>query len=176
MSEIKTIGELARAFREKGLLNEKSILFGLNANTHRVCYGLQYHYRGLRSLMPGGVYKCNGIEIVPTYCSISELYIELNHGAISANAVNGHTVSRSVNASCNTDFKVRISAVDESGVLPLGSGLQSQLKVNGADLGEGYVDTVGPAGKRFTLSSTLSGYTSGTGNFQGSKVIILSMP
>lgn len=176
MNDVRTIGELARLFREKGLLNEKSRFTPLNSTTQRICYQLGYRKSSFSYIMPGGALNCNGVEILPTYCSISELYIELDHGAISADSVNGHTVSKPLRASCNTNFKVRIGAEDGDGVLPLGSGLQSRLKINGADLGAGYIDTVGPGGKSFTLSSTLSGYTGGTGTFQGSKVIMLSLP
>ncbi|HFZ1794095.1 TPA: hypothetical protein ACIJX4_003360 [Serratia marcescens] len=173
MSTVRTLGDLARVSREKGVVFTKYIPM---AEGYRYCFDFIYIWRGLRKLMPGGVNACTKAEIVPTYCSISEPYIELNHGAISANAINGHTVSRSFNVSCNTSYKVLVIAQDLKSVLSLGGGLQSQLKVNDTDLGEGYVTSVGPGGKSLTLTSTLSGYTSGTGNFHGSKVIMLSLP
>ncbi|MEL5308182.1 hypothetical protein [Serratia nevei] len=173
MSTARTLGDLARVSREKGVVFTGRIPM---AEGERYCFSLTSVWRGKWNPMPGGVNACSRAEIVPTYCSISEPYIELNHGAINANAINGHTISRSFNVSCNTNYKVLVIAQDLKSVLSLGGGLQSQLKVNDTDLGEGYVTSVGPGGKSLTLTSTLSGYTSGTGNFQGAKVIMLSLP
>ncbi|WP_438811713.1 MrpH family fimbial adhesin [Serratia marcescens] len=114
--------------------------------------------------------------MIPTYCSIVEFYIELDHGSVSSNAINGQTVSSTFRATCNQNFELSIIAKDEKGEVPLGGGLISHLTINGDDLGLEHTEVVGPEGKTFVISSTLSGSVSGTGEFQGSKVIILSTP
>ncbi|MBL0877038.1 MrpH family fimbial adhesin [Serratia ureilytica] len=176
-----TMGELAKVFREQGYLGK-----GVWSQTayypfKDYCYYLGYYVPGGPSTMtmtavPGGVSDCPTTEIIPTYCSIEEPYIELNHGSLSGNSVNGNTVSKQIHVTCSNDFNLKIRSKDSQGYLSLGGGLKSQLKVNGADLGLGYSEVVGPSGKTFTLSSTLSGYTSGTGVFQGSSVIVLGLP
>ncbi|EOY5052102.1 PapG chaperone-binding domain-containing protein [Serratia marcescens] len=177
MGNPRKVGELARLFREKGYLNREFMLrYVRMPEGATYCITFRASSDGVSRPIPGGIRECTKAEIIPTYCSISELSIELDHGAIGANSVNGNTVSRPFRVSCSNDFKLRIMSEDSSGVLSLGGGLQSQLKVNGVDLDSGFVDTVGSGGKTFTLTSTLSGYSSGTGVFQGSKVMILSLP
>ncbi|HFF9486346.1 hypothetical protein [Serratia marcescens] len=180
VSGMRTMGEVAKVFREQGHLNKgiwsKTVFRGIN-----YCYYLGYYISTGPSTMsmirvPGGVSDCPITEIIPTYCSIAEPYIELDHGSLSGGSVNGNTVSKQIHVTCNNDFNLAIRSKDSQGNLSLGRGLNSQLKVNGTDLGIGHSEVVGPSGKAFTLSSTLNGYTSGTGVFQGSSVIILGLP
>ena len=175
-SDLRTMGELAALFARKGYLNQERIA-GAQLMGRRNCFSLGYmHPAGYLVHVPGAAMDCTFPEITPTYCSIAEPYIELAHGSVSSEGVNGHTVSHSFRVACNNDFKVLIVAQDRKGDLPLGGGITSQLKVNGADLGAGHAEVVGPAGKSFMLSSTLSGSPSGAGEFQGSKVIMLALP
>ncbi|EMH4218114.1 MrpH family fimbial adhesin [Serratia marcescens] len=174
-SDLRTMGELAALFARKGYLNQERTK-GAQFMGRRNCFALgRYAPTGLGPL-PGGAVDCALPEITPTYCTIKEPYIELDHGSVTSDGVNGHTASNSFSVACNNDFKVLIVAQGGKGDLPLGGGITSQLKVNGDDLGTGHAQVVGPAWKTFTLSSTLSGSPSGAGEFQGSKVIILSLP
>ncbi len=175
-SDLKTMGELADLFARKGYLNQ--VLKSYNTSAlEQNCYALGYIQNiGQAAPIDGGALNCTMAEIIPTYCSIEEPYIELKHGSVTSKGVNGHTVSSSFRAVCNKDFKLLIVAQDGKGDLQLGGGITSHLKVNGDDLGIGHKAVVGPAGKTFTLSSTLSGSPSGVGEFQGSKVIMLSIP
>lgn len=176
VSDLRTMGELAAVFARKGYLNQERSGGGQFMG-RKNCFALAWQYAtGVIGPIPGGAVDCALPEITPTYCSIREPYIELDHGSVTSEGVNGHTVSHSFSAACNNDFKVLIVAQDGKGDLPLGGGITSHLKVNGADLGAGHVAVVGPAGKSFTLSSTLSGSPSGAGEFQGSKVIMLALP
>ncbi|EMH4079074.1 PapG chaperone-binding domain-containing protein [Serratia ureilytica] len=95
---------------------------------------------------------------------------------ISANGVNGHTASAQIHASCNQDYSVVIWTFDKKGTVPLGNGLNSTLKINGVDLGNGYSEMLGAMEKTLTLTSTLSGYKAGVGTFQGSTVVIVDFP
>ncbi|HEJ1075205.1 MULTISPECIES: MrpH family fimbial adhesin [Serratia] len=175
VSDLRTMGEVAAVFARKGYLNQVRIGGG-QLMGRRNCFSLAWKYRtGFTGPLPNGAVDCALPEITPTYCSIREPYIELDHGSVTSDGVNGHTVSRSFSAACNNDFKVLIVAQGGKGDLPLGGGIISHLKVNGDDLGTGHAEVVGPAGKTFTLSSTLSGSPSGVGEFQGSKVIMLAL-
>lgn len=181
VSDLQTMGELAKVFREQGYLGKEVWSKIRHYPYVNYCYYLGYYLRSGPSTtsmvpVPGGVSDCPTTEIIPTYCSIAEPYIELDHGSLSGDSVNGNTVSKQIHVTCNNDFNLAIRSKDSQGNLSLGRGLNSQLKVNGTDLGIGYSEVVGPSGKTFTLSSTLSGYTSGTGVFQGSSVIILGLP
>ncbi|HEJ6973118.1 TPA: hypothetical protein ACGCBI_000581 [Serratia marcescens] len=180
VSDMRTMGELARVFREQGYLN-KEIRRSAWYPYIDYCFYIGYYVITGPSTVsmvpvPGGVSECPKTEILPTFCSITEPYIELNHGSLSGDSVNGNTVSKPIHVTCNNDFNLAIKSKNSQGQLSLGGGLKSQLKVNGTDLGQGYSDVVGPSGKTFTLSSTLSGYTGATGDFQGSSVIILGLP
>jgi len=176
VSDLRTMGAVAAVFARKGYLNQER-RGGAQLMGRKNCFSLAWKFpNGFTGPLPNGAVDCALPEITPTYCSIREPYIELDHGSVTSEGVNGHTVSHSFKAACNNDFKVLIVAQDGKGDLPLGGGITSQLKVNGADLGAGHVAVVGPAGKSFTLSSTLSGSPSGAGEFQGSKVIMLALP
>ncbi len=176
VSDLRTMGEVAALFARKGYLNQEKFGGG-QLMGRRNCFSLAWKYpNGFPGPLPNGAVDCALPEITPTYCSIREPYIELDHGSVTSDGVNGHTVSNSFSAACNNDFKVLIVAQGGKGDLPLGGGITSHLKVNGDDLGTGHAEVVGPAWKTFTLSSTLSGSPSGAGEFQGSKVIILSLP
>lgn len=181
VSSLRTMGELAKVFREQGYLGKEIWSKRVGYPYTNYCYYLgMYTLTGGGTIsmipVPGGVLECPTTEIIPTYCKIEEPYIELNHGSLSGDSVNGNTVSKPIHVTCNNNFNLAIRSKDSQGQLSLGGGLKSQLKVNGTDLGLGYSEVVGPAGKTFTLSSTLSGYTNGTGVFQGSSVIILGLP
>ncbi|MEL5666981.1 hypothetical protein [Serratia ureilytica] len=178
-SDLNTMGELAQLFARKGYINrEFKSQFGLYAEP---CLGLAYPvYSGGGSNayipLPGGEYECFAPQIDPTYCSIADAYIELNHGTINTNSVNGSVAAKQFRVACSNAFSLAIIAVDKNGSVSLGGGIISHLKINGVDIGSGYLDRIGPEGKTLTLTSTLSGYRGGTGDFQGYKVIMLTLP
>ncbi|MBH3084209.1 hypothetical protein [Serratia bockelmannii] len=173
-SATRTVGELSQLLIDSGYLNKTfKSQTGLYSGT-RYCFALMSIFSTY--IIPGGDTECTLPEIIPNYCSIAEPYIELNHGSLSANAVSGHTIRKQLRVSCNQPYKAVIIAADQSGLLSLGNGLTSQLKVNGVDLGKGYMATFGPTASIVELSSTLSGSPGSYGTFQGSKVIILSLP
>lgn len=95
----------------------------------------------------GADFTCTRVEIIPTFCSIAEPYIELDHGSVSSTANNGQTVSSTFKATCNQNFELSIIAKDEKGEVPLVGGLISHLIVNGDDLGVGYTEVVCRKGK-----------------------------
>lgn len=175
---LETMGELAQVFARKGFINkEAKSQFGLYAEP---CLGLAYPLfsTGGKSFvpLPGGEFECFAPQIDPTYCRIADSYIELNHGTIDTNSVNGDVAAKQFRVDCNNKFSLAIIAVDKNGSVSLGDSIISHLKVNGVDIGSGYFDRIGPEGKTLTLTSTLSGYSGGTGDFQGYKVIMLTLP
>lgn len=177
MSEAETMGDLGKLIVDNGYLNRelRAMYGGESQKGVRNCFWLSYYDMGA-IIFPNGPMECSQPEITPTFCSISEPYIELLHGAVTGNAVNGHSISTPIHVSCSTDYSVAIASADQNTTIDLGNGLKSDLKINGVDFNNGYEDTVGPSGKSFVLSSTLHGYSGGVGNFQGSKVIMLILP
>lgn len=175
---LKTMGELAQVFARKGNINRE-----FKSQTGRFgksCLGLAYLVSSGSSMsfipLPGGSQECFLPQIDPTYCNIADSYIELNHGTIDTNSVNGNVAGKTFRVSCNNNYQVSVVAVDGNGIVALGKGLVSHLKINGVDLGAGYNVRTGPEGNTLVLTSTLSGYSGGTGDFQGYKVIMLTLP
>ncbi|EPF7467184.1 hypothetical protein JY494_26465 [Serratia marcescens] len=177
MSEAETMGDLGKLIVDNGYLNRelRAMYGGSSQKGVRACFWLSYYDFGA-TILPNGPTLCSQPEITPTFCSISEPYIELLHGAVTGNVVNGHTISTPIHVSCSRDYSVAIVSADKNTTIDLGNGLKSDLKINGVDFNNGYVVTVGPSGKSFVLSSKLYGYSGRVGNFQGSKVIMLILP
>ncbi|HEP1044393.1 TPA: hypothetical protein QIY62_002936 [Serratia marcescens] len=178
-SNLFTMGELGALFAKKGFLNKEMKTSKMNYPYKGYCYSLGYISVGSVGsylFLPSGKQECVRADIVPTICSIAEPYIELDHGGLNPNQVNGNSVSQSFTVTCNQDFYIRIIAQDSNSTLSLGGGITSHLQVNGTDLGTGYEAVVGPAGKAFTLTSSLSGTPNNFGDFQSSKIILLSLP
>lgn len=174
-SDARTRGELAKAFMKRfqgGVLNSINFVWG---KPREMCMTLAYYnVNNVKLLMPGGTQLCQS-EVSPTACSISESEILLNHGTLEAKDVNGNTASQIINVSCNKKYRVGLMSWDGNGRVDLGEGLQSDLKVNGVDLVY-YSFDVDASGRSLLLTSTLSGYTNQTGNFQGNKTLILIIP
>lgn len=172
---LRTMGDVARVFAQRGGMQQNFTVF-FPARTE-VCFYLAGSATAAGFLrIDGGVSECPRAEFTPTVCSIAEPFIELNHGELSSDRVNGHTASAQIHATCTRDYKVSLVTADEKSVLELGDGLRSELKINGVDLGRGYVDTLSPTPKTFTLTSTLRGSPDRAGLFKGTTVIIVGLP
>lgn len=180
ISQSKTLGELGRNFIARGFLNKEYRSLDY-ANTPK-CFSFGY-LAGSGSLgyvpLNGGM-RCTPPVVTPTVCDIREPQLELRHGALRADAVNGNSVSTPLTVACSIDLKVRIMSSDRDGAIYFNAGKQfrSDLTINGVNLGEGALVTSNQAGAGLTLTSTLNGYDSsiGIGTFQGSKTIIVSLP
>ncbi|MBI6151092.1 MrpH family fimbial adhesin [Serratia surfactantfaciens] len=177
----KTLGELAQNFAKRGYLNRELVsapYFGDGDACVYLGYWrlLQGNAAYAPTMLPGGM-ACTPPVIDPTACDITEQQLELRHGALSSEEVNGHTVSTSLHVKCNINFPIRIMSPDRSGNVYLNAEkkFRSVLKIDGVDLGEGKTLEGTPAGAELTLSSTLMGYEGGSGVFQGSKTIIVSL-
>ncbi len=175
----QTMGELAKIFADAGYLNRvfksQNVLF----QPESYCFLLAYrkvHTSGSGFVrLPGGSSVCQPSELIPTFCDFTETSLELNHGRLTPDQVNGHTASAQISASCTTPYWVRIRSADKKSVLEMGEGLKSDLKVNGVDLAEGMSVRLTPTAQTFTITSTLNGYSQGEGEFQGSTIIILGL-
>lgn len=179
----KTVGELAQHFIDKGYLNKEFRSRQLSASSkHCITFGYLYEINGGQALgpapFPGGTQQCYVPEVTPGICDIYAPKLELEHGKITAELVNGHTTQMELTVACTFDYKVQIMSSDRSGSIFFNANKQfrSDLKVNGADLGRGVAVNATPAGTRVTLTSTLNGYDGSIGGFRGSKSIIVSVP
>ena len=175
-SKAKTLGEVGQLLERKGYMNYEFLSHWTGSDPGQGCFYLAHVLGPGHRPLAGGPSTCTMPEIVPAYCNIDELSVNLDHGQLTANNVNGHMVSRQIHVRCNQPYKASIRSTDQSGTLFLGNGLKSELKANGVDIGQGYTDTFGATPSAVTLTSTLSGYVRGEGQFQGSKVIMLTLP
>ncbi|WP_232097472.1 hypothetical protein [Serratia ureilytica] len=178
----KTVGELGRYFISRGFLNRTYSSRQYSAYSP-VCFSFGYVKEfsvggsiGFAPL-PGGV-QCITPEVVPNVCDFREQMLELDHGKLRAEVINGSTATAQLTVACTFDFDVRIMSSDRSGTIYFNDKKQfrSDLKVNGVDLGTGLLLKVKPAGTSLTVTSTLNGYDGSVGEFQGSKSIIISLP
>ncbi|HIF6626331.1 hypothetical protein MXL79_23290 [Serratia ureilytica] len=182
VAAMKTLGEVAAGYARAGWLNrEFASLEGVEPG-ESPCFYLGYRrFDGIGNLsypLPGASMTCIPPTIHPTVCDIREAQLELNHGLLRAEAVNGHSTTTTLTAVCNFDFPVRVMSADRSSEVyfTAGRSFRSDLTVNGVPLGQGVVTTATPYGTRLTLRSVLSGYDGRIGRFGGSKTIILSLP
>lgn len=174
--DVKTMGEAAKAFSNKGGLQHEFISKYIRY-PGKTCFYLAYKdFYGSYKRMPGGSDDCPRAMIDPTFCRILEPSVELTHGDLTADKVTGNTASAEISATCNRPYRISVVAADKKGILDLGYGLKSELKVNGVDLGAGYVADLSSTPTTFTLTSTLSGHSSGEGVFEGATVVILGLP
>ncbi|EPL3976023.1 MrpH family fimbial adhesin [Serratia ureilytica] len=119
-------------------------------------------------------------EPEPVSCSLDG-NIDLPHGVLTADALNGNVKAMTKRVTCNRQATVKINVRASSGgdVVNLRSNgsLRSQLKVNNVNGSTGSTFVVpGTVGANVNISSTL--ITSGSvtpGNFSGSAVAIISI-
>ncbi|UTO01795.1 MrpH family fimbial adhesin [Serratia nematodiphila] len=179
----KTMGELAQSFANSGFFN-REFYSRKGFPDKNVCVFFGYwgkisggngSYGPAR--FPGGM-QCVPPVVDPSYCDLAEKEIELRHGVLRDEEVNGQTVSTSLHVTCSSKYPVRNMSADRDGSVYFNGGKQfrSELKIDGKDLGEGKVVEATPQGVTLTLSSTLMGYDGSIGVFQGSKAIIVSLP
>ncbi|WP_420704453.1 hypothetical protein [Pantoea ananatis] len=94
--------------------------------------------------------------------------VTLDHGALSADQVNGHTTTSLLGLSCSGPATLRISMANER--INLGDGIKSRVTVNGVSVGA-IVSSEGP----IVITSQLSSSGPVEGPHSGSGVIILSI-
>ncbi|HID9396036.1 TPA: PapG chaperone-binding domain-containing protein [Serratia marcescens] len=178
----KTMGELGSYFISRGFLNKLYSSRQLSP-VSPVCFSFGYMFTdpvsgvGGYARLPGGI-QCIAPEVVPNVCDFREKMLELDHGKLRAEVINGNTATAQLTVACTYDFNVRIMSSDRSGTIYFNDKKQfrSDLKVNGVDLGTGLLLKAKPAGTSLTVTSTLNGYDGSVGEFQGSKSIIISLP
>lgn len=111
-------------------------------------------------------------------CDIQESQISIDHGALSANALNGHTATGELTVRCDGNGSAMLMAANPNPKLLLApdGSLFTTLTVGGKPLVQGVVVNAGPGGGKVTLTSTLGTAGSpGAGQFSGSAVVVLSM-
>lgn len=177
----KTLGELGKNFIQSGLLNQEYRSRDYYYPNQPSCISLGYNHQsgGSWSVLwfPGGE-QCRVPEIVPNVCELREPLVELDHGMLRAEVINGNTAEATLTVACTFNFKVRVMSSDRSGTVYFNDKKQfrSELKLDGVNAGSGVLVTASPEGKTLTLTSTLAGYDGSVGEFQGSKSIIISLP
>jgi len=178
----KTLGELGKYFISRGFLNREYASRRYPPQAP-VCFSFGYKHTTDISgsvgywRLPGGE-QCVPAVVTPNVCDLREQRVELDHGKLRPEVVNGSTASAQLTVACSFALNVRIMSSDRSGVIYFNERKQfrSDLKINGVDLGSGLVVQATSAGAALTLTSTLSGYDGSVGEFQGNKVIIVSLP
>ncbi|HID9898597.1 hypothetical protein ACI2JW_21490 [Serratia ureilytica] len=176
VSTSKTYAELARRLGVNRVAIGK--LFNVPKGT-RYCAALGHtNPRGGGLIyMPGSGFDCMFPAIEPTVCNIPEPIINLMHGTVTSNKVNGHTASAVFHVRCNFPFRVRLRSADEQGsvLFNAADGFRSDLSVNGVSLaGKGLLIDATPAGTSVNITSTLKNYSGRMGDFNGVAVIVIS--
>ncbi|MEL5445945.1 PapG chaperone-binding domain-containing protein [Serratia ureilytica] len=178
----KTLGELGKNFIQSGLLNREYRSMNHYYPSQPSCIYFGYNAQGSNGSwsviwFPGGE-QCREPEIVPNVCELREPLVELDHGMLRAEVINGNTAEATLTVACTFNFKVRVMTSDRSGTVYFNDKKQfrSELKLDGVNAGNGVLVTAPPEGKTLTLTSTLAGYDGSVGEFQGSKSLIISLP
>ncbi|OPJ94289.1 hypothetical protein B1H39_11970 [Serratia marcescens] len=182
MTTAKTLGEVAELFIKKGFLNREIPSLYTEPNSP-VCISFGFYdavdLSGATGYarLPGGV-QCIVPEVASNVCDIKQPYVELYHGQLRAEVIEGNTATAQLTVACTMAFNVRVMSADRSGTIYFNNAkkFRSELKINGVDAGKGLVFKATPTGTTLTLTSTLLGYDGSIGEYQGSKVIVVSLP
>jgi hypothetical protein len=174
VTSAKTIGELGLVMLEKGIWFGKT--HTATPNNSRACGYPGYMVNGgFHRILPGG--QCTIGEVLPTLCAFDMPLLELIHTNNEGN-VNGSRVSGVINVTCTQPMNVLIrgqyQGVDAI-ILDSTSNFQSVLTVNDQPLSSGVLINASPSTTSVMVTSTLKG-TPLPGNYQGSTVIIISLP
>lgn len=146
-----------------------------SANAAKVC--IVYGRKSTGSYANAGI-GCAGASPNPTICEIIDSYIELSHGTLNTDELDGHSVSHNIGITCNRNAMVKVYAYPNTAgdTIPLGSGILSSIKLNGVSGRTGVNINVPGSTTYVNLSSTLT--TSGdvnAGEYSGSGVVILNI-
>ncbi|HAT4999474.1 TPA: hypothetical protein I9761_003031 [Serratia marcescens] len=177
----QTMGELGKLFISSGLIGSQ-----INGNRKasaapimRSCWQLGYDYPN----MGGGTVTtplqstCSYGDYPSTTCWIDKPAIEIDHGMLTTEVVNGNTAYTDFYVSCSSEMGVNVmsSTGENSVVLSLADGLRSDITINDKKLGDGIAIRASTSPTRLRLSSTLSGYNlQGTGTFSGSFTLVIA--
>lgn len=147
-----------------------------SANAAKACivYGRK---TGAGAYFNAGI-GCAGVSPNPTICEINDSYIELSHGTLNTDELDGHSVSRNVGITCNRNAMVKVYAYPNTAgdVIPLGRSISSSIKLNGVSGRIGININVPGSTAYFNLSSTLTTSSDvNAGEYSGSGVVILNI-
>lgn len=170
----KTIGELGRVMQNKGKWFGKTHQRTIQSS--RTCsYPGYMRSGGFYTLLPGG--KCTFAGLPPAICKFDTPSLALRHVEYDKN-VNGSRASATINVTCTEPMKIFIkgqySGVD-SIVLDSKTKFESVITLNDKPLSTGVEVNASNTPKMITVTSTLKG-TPPPGEYQGSTVIIISLP
>ncbi|MER5273839.1 MrpH family fimbial adhesin [Serratia marcescens] len=183
----KTLGELAQRAQQKGWVGPNSPRYIVNATSGwGLCTYLQYSdHAVIKGSIPGGTIDADGYAtcdapvVLPTQCNIREPQVEIRHGLVAPDKVNGSQASAQITVWCNETFPVRIVAAEANATdfirLSKASNFRSIVTINGRPFSKGALIDAGPAGTKVNLISTLANYSGEVGDFQGSATIVVSI-
>jgi hypothetical protein len=181
LSSSKTYGELARNFQSHGYIGLVTTVITNTAGSKkegaRICVSFLTQNYDWRRDIPGTFETCHFPAIEPTVCQIPEASINLVHGGLTADLVNGHTASSTFHVRCTFPFRVRLVSADEQGqiILNAADGFRSDIAVNGVSIaGKGVLIDATPGGTAVNITSTLRNYAGKMGNFNGAMVLIVA--
>ncbi|HGM5966639.1 hypothetical protein I5N37_05005 [Serratia marcescens] len=177
----KTVADLSREVNRVGAVGKEHILiYPLSWNV-RLCLFLGGSYIGGKRAypIPGTTVQCTYPLLPPTVCNVAEASINLNHGTVMAQQVNGHTASSSFHVACTSPMRVRLQTADEQGSIFLNpeKTLRSDIFVNGVSIANNgvVIDAATGGGTEVSIKSVLSGAGFIQGKFSGNKVLILAI-
>lgn len=181
ITEAKTIGELGRAlFSDGQWVNKEFTGPILRDNKNEICFYVGYMING--GLSGGTPFDgwdtnfCATPEISQSTCSLSKDVIELAHGPLTENNVNGNTVSAVTYVKCTFPLNVRIFSKSDTDHLSLGNTISSKVTANGKSLKDGVPLKANASGTPLVLVSQLSASNPKPGNYQTSFDMIVSLP
>ncbi|WP_338910646.1 hypothetical protein WDB99_02555 [Serratia marcescens] len=187
LSNSKTLGEVALKAQQKGIVGPNATRYTVSSiSNYGLCTYLQYsNYAVIQGSIPGGTLDsnrypaCDAPVVLPTQCNIREPQVEIRHGLVAPDKVNGSQASAQITVWCNETFPVRIVAAEANATdfirLSKASNFRSIVTINGSPFSKGALIDAGPAGTKVNLTSTLASYSGEVGNFQGSATIVVSI-
>lgn len=180
ISNVKTIGELGRIYNAKFPFPKSGTLVHNGPAVTAECVGIFYLRSGAGgekpTLLPGSI--CGVAPPPGGICGIDEQIIDIEHGTLRPQELNGHSAERSITVRCSvyTSLKMYVAA-SNGGRVDLDRKMHSDLSVAGVSGGDGYLFSAGPGGVSIPIKSTLSVIGDiDAGIYQGSAVAVLSVP
>ena len=140
------------------------------------CVGLFYGSNSIYHLLPGS--SC-GIAPSPTYSCKLPASINLDHGSIPSDQINGAITTQNISLNCTGNMSLKLALEGTSnGMLSLGnSGINSTISIDSKEITDNGINLNLKSGvNNFIVKSTLS--TSGksvAGKYSGNGILILAV-
>ncbi|AGE16140.1 MULTISPECIES: hypothetical protein [unclassified Serratia (in: enterobacteria)] len=187
LSNSKTLGEVALGAQQQGLVGPNATRYLVRSvSGWGLCAYLAYSdHAVIKGTILGGAIDanrypaCEAPVVHPTQCNIREPQVDIRHGLVAPDKVNGSQASAQITVWCNETLPVRIVAAEANATdfisLSKASNFRSIVTINGSPFSKGAFIDAGSAGTKVNLTSTLANYSGEVGDFQGSATIVVSI-